>query len=150
MLQGFKSQGLLSVLEGRGVSGTDQHLCQAAGGCYCKIKQESEHSAHTWALVITRGLCSALTAQGAPECLWEEEGHCAKEVQVGHWEEFIFGRGSQSLAVAAQGAGAVPIPGDVQGRPGRGTQCSKLVTRWGFVTSWTCWSLSSFLISMIL
>lgn len=66
---------------------------------------------HTWVLVIAGGgLCTAVTAQGAPECLSGQERLCAREAQVGHWEEFLRGKGCQSLAGASQGGGGVPIP----------------------------------------
>lgn len=62
---------------------------------------------HTWASVIVReGLRTALTALGAPECLWGEEGHCAREAQVGHWEEFLRRKGCQS---SGRGFGVLPV-----------------------------------------
>uniref|UniRef100_A0A8C0VB04 ZP domain-containing protein n=1 Tax=Cyanistes caeruleus TaxID=156563 RepID=A0A8C0VB04_CYACU len=44
-------------------------------------------------------------------------------------------KGSSGLGRGCPGSFAVPIPGGVQGRAGRGTLCSGLGTRWGLVTA---------------
>lgn len=57
---------------------------------------------HTWVLVIAReGLCTALTAQGAPECVWGEKDivkgrlgldigkNFSTEKAVSHWKGLL-------------------------------------------------------------
>lgn len=35
------------------------------------------------------------------------------QVQAGHWEEFLHGKGGQALELAAQGSAGVSIPGGI-------------------------------------
>lgn len=57
------------------------------------------------------------------------------DAQVGHLQEFLHGKGCQTLEWAAQGGVGVPIPKSVQGITGGGTQCSALVEK--VATGWT-------------
>ena len=44
------------------------------------------------------------------------------EVQVGYWEEFLLSKSGEAVAQAAQGGGAVTVPGGVEESCGCGTE----------------------------
>ena len=62
---------------------------------------------------------------------------CATEVQVRYQEEFLLRESSEAVAQAAQGGGAVTVPGGVEEPCGCGTEGHGQWAWWGWAGSWT-------------